>query len=89
MAVVTLRELLVEAGGVIILNWFIGLAVYNAHTEGGQSAFSICTAAGLLIASMVRFGGEISGTHINPVVSVVMWLDGKIKTVKMVIYIIA
>ena len=48
----------------------------------------IALAFGLSIVAMAYVIGDISGCHINPAVSIGMWIDGRLKTQDLVIYII-
>lgn len=46
-------------------------------------------AIGLALASVIYFGGKVSGGHFNPAVSFMMLLSNKIDIVKFVAFIIA
>ena len=48
----------------------------------------IAMAFGLSIVAMAYVIGDISGCHINPAVSVGMWIDGRLETKDLVLYII-
>lgn len=48
----------------------------------------IALAFGLSIVAMAYVIGDISGCHINPAVSIGMWIDGRLKTQDLVMYII-
>ena len=48
----------------------------------------IAMAFGLSIIAMAYVIGDISGCHINPAVSIGMWIDGRMETKDMLIYIV-
>ena len=48
----------------------------------------IAMAFGLSIVAMAYVIGDISGCHINPAVSIGMWIDGRLETKDLVMYII-
>lgn len=48
----------------------------------------IALAFGLSIVAMAYVIGDISGCHINPAVSIGMWIDGRLETKDLVMYII-
>ena len=49
----------------------------------------VALAHGLVLMSMIYAIGHISGGHVNPVVTLVMWLTKNIKTKKAIFYIIS
>ena len=69
------KKLLVEFLGTFI---FLGVILTT-----GQ-AFPI----GLALASAIYFGGNISGGHFNPAVTIMMLADNKISFVEAITYII-
>jgi glycerol uptake facilitator-like aquaporin len=87
--IITAKELVVEFSSVVVLNYFTGIAAYGANTGGGQNLLTISLTSALCIATMVRFGGPITGVHINPILSVIFAIDKKIKWVKALLYILA
>jgi glycerol uptake facilitator-like aquaporin len=46
-------------------------------------------AIGIALASVIYFGGKISGGHFNPAVSFMMLLSNKIDIAKFIVFIIA
>jgi aquaporin Z len=48
----------------------------------------IALAFGLSIVAMAYVIGDISGCHINPAVSIGMWIDGRMETQDMLMYIV-
>ena len=46
-------------------------------------------ALGIALASVIYFGGKISGGHFNPAVSFMMLLSNKIDIAKFIVFIIA
>ena len=50
--------------------------------------FGIATAFGLSIVAMAYVIGDISGCHVNPAVSIGMWIDGRLETKDLLVYIV-
>jgi aquaporin Z len=48
----------------------------------------IALAFGLSIVAMAYVIGDISGCHINPAVSIGMWIDGRLETKDLIMYIV-
>lgn len=48
----------------------------------------IALAFGLSIVAMAYVIGDISGCHINPAVSIGMWIDGRMETKDLILYIV-
>jgi aquaporin Z len=66
---------------------FIGCG--SAVIAGGKVGFlGISFAFGLAVLAMVYAIGSISGCHINPAISVAMWVAGKMKSKDAIMYII-
>lgn len=55
-----------------------GGVVYNAATNGGLGGIAgVASFFGLLVAVLVILLSRESGIHINPAVTIALWLDGK------------
>ncbi|MBQ2665993.1 MIP family channel protein [Methanobrevibacter sp.] len=50
--------------------------------------FGIAMAFGLSIIAMAYVIGDISGCHVNPAVSIGMWIDGRMETKDLLMYIV-
>lgn len=50
--------------------------------------FGIAMAFGLSIVAMAYVIGDISGCHVNPAVSIGMWIDGRLETKDLLVYIV-
>ena len=50
--------------------------------------FGIAMAFGLSIMAMAYVIGDISGCHVNPAVSIGMWIDGRLETKDLLMYIV-
>ena len=50
--------------------------------------FGIAMAFGLSIVAMAYVIGDISGCHVNPAVSIGMWIDGRLETKDLFVYIV-
>ena len=72
----TLALVLIGCGSAVIAGKFIGFA-------------GIAFAFGLTVLAMVYAIGNISGCHINPAVTISMWVAGKTKVKDAIFYIIA
>jgi aquaporin Z len=72
----TLVLVLIGCGSAVIAGQYIGF-------------YGIAFAFGLTVLAMVYAIGSISGCHINPAVTVGMWVAGKIKAKDAIFYIIA
>ena len=86
----TPRILLAEITGTFGLVFFgAGAATVNAYTDGDVTRVGIGLSFGLAVFTMVIAFGRISGAHINPVVTLALWLAGKFPTRLVVPYIAA
>lgn len=46
-------------------------------------------AIGVALIAVIFFIGKISGSHVNPAISFVMWLKQDISTAKLLVYVVA
>lgn len=46
-------------------------------------------AIGLTLATVIYFGGKVSGGHFNPAVSTMFWMDKKLSSTKLMCYVLA
>ncbi|WP_406671263.1 MIP/aquaporin family protein [Methanolobus sp. ZRKC4] len=53
------------------------------------SWFAIGIAFGIAVLAMIYAFGHISGTHINPAVSIALWATGRFPAMDMLVYIVA
>ncbi|MFW7413737.1 MIP family channel protein [Demequina sp. SO4-18] len=81
-------RMLAETAGTFILVFLgLGAALFFATGNNGTLTIAFSFAIGVVIAALV-FGG-VSGAHINPAVTVAMWLSGRFPGRDVVSYIIA
>ena len=66
-----------------------GAVIMNAQTGGDVGLVGIALAHGLALAALGTAFAPISGGQFNPVVTVALWLVGKIRTVEGIRYIVA
>ena len=64
---------------------FIGTFIFLSVILKTGDALAI----GIALASVIYFGGKISGGHFNPAVSFMMLLSNKIDITKFIVFIIA
>jgi MIP family channel proteins len=75
----TMALVFVGAGSVAVL----------APELGDQAVVGIALAHGLVLAIMVSNLGHISGAHLNPAVTVGVWIAGRIGTLRALGYVVA
>lgn len=81
-----MKKYISELIGTMVLVLFgCGSAAIAGTTLG---TVGIALAFGLSIVAMAYVIGDISGCHINPAVSIGMWIDGRLETKDLVAYII-
>ena len=69
-----------------LVGTFIFLAVIiKSGSFGNIGALAI----GITLASMIYFGGSVSGGHFNPAVTFMFWMDKKVDSAKLVYQIVA
>ncbi|MBQ2635482.1 MAG: MIP family channel protein [Methanobrevibacter sp.] len=72
-------------GTMVLVLFGCGSAAIAGSTLG---TLGIALAFGLSIVAMAYVIGDISGCHINPAVSIGMWIDGRLDSKDLVMYII-
>ena len=81
-----MKKYIAELIGTMVLVLFgCGSAAIAGSMLGN---LGIALAFGLSIVAMAYVIGDISGCHINPAVSIGMWIDGRMESKDLVIYII-
>ena len=82
----TMRRYISELIGTMVLVLFgCGSAAIAGSILG---TLGIAMAFGLSIVAMAYVIGDISGCHINPAVSIAMWIDGRMETKDLLMYIL-
>lgn len=66
-----------------------GAVVINEVTNGGVGHLGIALTFGLIVVGMIYSIGEISGSHINPAVTIAFWMLGKFEAKQVLPYILA
>ncbi|MBO4467722.1 MAG: aquaporin [Clostridia bacterium] len=87
-----LKKYLAEFIGTLVLVLFAcgAAAVLGCNTAKADAAYFMTAAAfGLVIVAMAYSIGNISGCHINPAVSIAMFVNGKMKAGDFIGYVIA
>jgi aquaporin Z len=79
------RSYIAEAVGTCALSF----VVLTAVAEGTDTLFAIPVMAALTVGVFVYTVGPISGTHLNPAITLGLWSVGKIETQKAGFYILA
>ena len=86
--------LIAEAIGTFLF-FFVGagsivLGDYLAATGGsGPGLLGVALAHGLALAALVSAFGAVSGGHFNPVVTLAVWIMGKIEPMRAAAYVVA
>lgn len=66
-----------------------GAIIIDQHSNGSLGLVGIALAFGLIITAMIYIFGPISGTHINPAVTISLMVSRKIEITVGIFYIIA
>jgi len=66
-----------------------GAVIMNAQTGGEVGLLGIALAHGLALAALGTAFAAISGGQFNPVVTIALWLVGKVRTIEGIRYIVA
>tara|TARA_B100000902_G_scaffold324072_1_gene318116 strand:- start:4112 stop:4390 length:279 start_codon:yes stop_codon:yes gene_type:complete len=74
-------DFLVELVGTFI---FLSVIIQSASL-GPMGGLAI----GLTLASVIYFGGKVSGGHFNPAVTTMFWMDKKVTTTKFMCHVLA
>jgi len=84
------KPFLAEAIGTFGLIFFgAGSIIMNEFTGGGVGLVGIALAHGVVLAVVITATAHISGGHINPAVTIGVWIGRKIEARMAVIYIVA
>lgn len=79
-----------EALGTMVLVLLgCGAAVFNGGATSVQAVLTIAFAFGLAVVSMAYAIGPISGCHINPAITLGVWLSGRMKANEAIGYMAA
>lgn len=74
------KKLLAEALGTMVLVLMgCGAAVFNGGAGSVAAVLTIAFAFGLSVVAMAYTIGGISGCHINPAITLAVWLSGRMK----------
>ena len=81
-----MKRYIAELIGTMVLVLFgCGSAAIAGSVLGN---LGIALAFGLSIVAMAYVIGDISGCHVNPAVSIGMWIDGRMETKDLILYIV-
>ena len=84
------NKYIAEALGTMVLVLLgCGAAVFNGGAVSVSHVLTIAFAFGLSVVAMAYAIGPISGCHINPAITVGVWLSGRMKGCEAIGYIIA
>ena len=81
-----MKKYIAELIGTMVLVLFGCGSAAIAGTVLGN--LGIALAFGLSIVAMAYVIGDISGCHVNPAVSIGMWIDGRMETKDLILYIV-
>ncbi len=84
------KKLLAEAIGTMVLVLMgCGSAVFNGGATSVAAVLAIAFAFGLSVVAMAYTIGGISGCHINPAITLGVWLSGRMKAAEAMAYMCA
>ncbi len=84
------KKLLAEAIGTMVLVLMgCGAAVFNQCGVDSASVFMTAAAFGLAVVAMAYTIGGISGCHINPAITLGVWLSGRMEAKEAGLYMVA
>lgn len=66
-----------------------GAVIVNQQTEGSLGLLGISLVFGIVISSMIYIFGSISGTHINPAVTIALAIAKKMTGISALFYVLA
>ena len=66
-----------------------GAVIMNAQTGGEVGLIGVALAHGLTLAALGTAFAAVSGGQFNPVVTVALWLVGKVRTIEGIRYVVA
>lgn len=68
---------------------FIGAGSVIMAVSGSLDLVGVALAHGLVLAIMVSVTGHLSGGHVNPAVTIGLWVAGKVASARALVYIVA
>lgn len=84
------KKLFAEAIGTMVLVLLgCGAAVFNGGATSVAAVLTIAFAFGLSVVAMAYTIGNISGCHINPAITLGVWLSGRMKSGEALGYMVA
>lgn len=84
------KKLVAEAIGTMVLVLLgCGAAVFNGGATSVAAVLTIAFAFGLSVVAMAYTIGGISGCHINPAITLGVWLSGRMKSDEALSYMVA
>jgi MIP family channel proteins len=85
-----LRKLIAEFSGTFLLVLFgCGAMVISEISPELSDNFSIAVAFGAVVFMCIQIFGDVSGSHINPAVTLAFWIKGEINSKETSAYILA
>lgn len=85
-----LKKFLAEFIGTFLLVFLCcGAASYTAGYQGYLGTVGIALIFGLVLTGLCYTIGHVSGSHVNPAVSIAMWVAGRLSTLEFFVYICA
>lgn len=83
------RAYLAEFLGTFVFVFLASCAVITNGIYGEVGSLGIALATGLILSAMIFATVHVSGGHLNPAVTLALWLTQKINTINGVFYILA
>lgn len=85
-----MKRLIAEGLGTFLLVFCgAGAATINEVTQGGVTHVGVAITFGLIVSTMIMLFGDVSGAHINPAVSIALYVNKQLNKSRLIGYVFA